>query len=584
MLKTLTMDAPTRWAWIILLTAATLMRLGGLAQTPLAPDEAATALASLDIAQGRVAAATGEGSLLLVGNALLFALCGAGDGLARLLPALAGSALVAVPWLWRRRLGEVGALTAAGILGVSPLLWFASRHVAGTTVGLLGAALLLTVMFAEIGSGNDSEDEDADDEDEDESPKSSILVIAGVALGLTGGAAFYDLLIAGLCVWFLYGRIQLKQLRWPFAPRAMLIGAALAGFISIGFGFHRDWSGIGNGLAGWFNSWRTWGDGAPGALLLNVYEPLTLLLAFMGLGWAIARKNRGALVVGAVAAPALILTLLHPGASTLTWTTLLVPCAFLGGFGVQRMVEDVPFPTMRWIMLHIGVEFLLWIPAGLALAAHAHNPGMQSQPGWLILLGAVVLLALHLLTAILFTFVTPTVFVWRGTLLGLSAALLLAQYSAGWGLSFSRSASPVEPAARIRTSLDVWNLRQTLDDLTIARGLRRDSVSLTLVEADDRSTAVLRWVLRDFPKIKIVTEWPTAGDEFVIAPEWRRPSSESGAWRGMRFVVLSRSDGSVPRCQSLYPPSCVELAAWYIFREAPVNTLLSDSMVFWERP
>ncbi len=579
------MNAPLRWAWIILLTAATLMRIGGLAQTPLTPDESATALASLDIAQGRSAAPTGEGALLVVGNALLFALSGAGDGIARLLPALAGAALAAVPWLWRRRLGEVGALVAAGILGFSPLLLFASRSVSGTTVGLLGAVLLLTALFAGIGGRDDEDDEFSsdEDEDEDESPQSSWLVVAGLALGLTGGAVFYDLMLAGFCAWFIYGRIRLKRLRWPFAMRDLLVGAAIAVLVSVGFGFHMDWSGIGSGFAGWFNSWRTWGGGA-GLLLLAVYEPLTLLLALTGLGWGIARGNRRALVIGAVAIPALVLALLHPGASTMLWTTFILPCAFLGGFGVQRVVEELPQSTRFWILLHIALEFLLWVPAGLALAAYAHNSNMAKQPGWLILLGAIVLLALHFLTAILFTFVMPATFVWRSTLLGLAVALLTAQYSAGWRLSLSASPTPAEPAAMVRTSPDVWNLRRTLDGLSIARGLRRDSVSLTLVASDPAKMATLRWTLRDFPKTKIVAEWSAADNVFVIAPEWVRPSPDSGAWRGMRFVAINRSTGRVPGCQSLYPLVCVEWVGWYMYREAPADMVLSESMMLWERP
>lgn len=568
------MNAPTRWAWILLLTAAALLRLCGLAQTPLAPDEAATAMASLDIVRGRLPAPTGEGSLLLIGNALLFAASGTGDGVARLLPALAGTVLVAVPWLWRRRLGEVGALAASVVLSFSPLLLFASRHVAGATVGLLGATLLLTVLFARVGDA---------DEDASATSESPALVIAGVALGLTGGAVFYDLLIAGFCAWFLYHWFQRKRLRWPFAPRWMLAGLALAALISIGFGFRMDWSGIGDGLAGWFDSWRTWGGGAPGALLLDVYEPLTLLLTFMGLGWIIARKNYEVLVICAVAVAGLILALLHPGAATLTWTTVLVPCAFLAGFGVQQMVAGIPSHSMRWILLHVLAEFMLWMPAGLALAAYAHNSTMALQPEWLILLGAGVLLALHVLTAMLFTFMLPPAIVWRSTLLGLAFALLAAQFSAAWGLSFSRSSLPTEPAARVRTSLDVWNLRRTLEDLTIARGMRRDSVRLTLVADDADRLATLRWVLRDLPKTEVTAEWPIEGDGFVIAPEWIRPPEASGAWRGMRFVVISRSDGTIPRCQSFSPLPCSDLVGWLIFREAP-NTLLSDYVVLWERP
>jgi predicted membrane-bound mannosyltransferase len=61
---------------------------------------------------------------------------------------LAGIALTLLPWLWRRRLGDVGAFAAAVVLGCSPLLLAASRRVEGTTLGLLGAALLATALFS----------------------------------------------------------------------------------------------------------------------------------------------------------------------------------------------------------------------------------------------------------------------------------------------------------------------------------------------------------------------------------------------------------------------------------------------------
>ena len=149
------MTSKQRWLWSALLLTALALRLAGLNLVPLSPAEALNALASLDVVRGADWPAGFESPLLLVGNVLLFAIFGTGDVVARLLPALGGVVLVGVPFLWRRELGEWGSLAAGMLIALSPLALFASRQVESTTLGLAGAALLVTALFRMVKSGPD---------------------------------------------------------------------------------------------------------------------------------------------------------------------------------------------------------------------------------------------------------------------------------------------------------------------------------------------------------------------------------------------------------------------------------------------
>src|SRR3990172_4382071 len=72
-----------------------------------------------------------HGPLQFFGSALMFRLFGDNDFTARLLYALAGSALVAGPYFLRSYLGRFGALFAAFLLAISPSLVYFSRFARG---------------------------------------------------------------------------------------------------------------------------------------------------------------------------------------------------------------------------------------------------------------------------------------------------------------------------------------------------------------------------------------------------------------------------------------------------------------------
>ena len=103
----------------IVLALALALRLGGLAIRIMDTPEAAQALQSWHLSQGDAAAGS-YSPLLALGQVLTFSLFGTSDVTARLFPALAGSLLVLLPYLFRAHLGRVGALSSALIMALSP--------------------------------------------------------------------------------------------------------------------------------------------------------------------------------------------------------------------------------------------------------------------------------------------------------------------------------------------------------------------------------------------------------------------------------------------------------------------------------
>ena len=124
------------------------VRFLNLGAFPLSDSEAGWALQSLALASSSTSA-----SQLIIGpqpayiflTTWLFALFGAPDFLARFLPALAGSLLVLVPFLFRRQLGRPVALIAAFGLALDPGLVTVSRQAGGPMMavgfGLLALGL-----------------------------------------------------------------------------------------------------------------------------------------------------------------------------------------------------------------------------------------------------------------------------------------------------------------------------------------------------------------------------------------------------------------------------------------------------------
>ncbi len=571
----------SHWPWIVLLLIAASVRLVALGQAPFGPDEAIQAVAALDVPRGGAWPAEVDSPLLLVSNGLLFALFGASESMARLLPALAGLALVAIPWLWRREVGALGAWTAAALLTLSPLALFASRQVESTTLGILGASLLFTAFL--LG------------EDERRPWQRPLLIASGVALGVIGGPAFYDTLLPALIAWLIFHWISESEpqaaspIIWRRWPRPVGLGVAIAWWVAIGAGFYwGNWGRLGQGIVAWLSAWRSGGTGQLGVMLLMLYEPLTLLLAGVGLIFAIRRFALRPLMWALWSMLALLLTSMRPGVPATGVLAALIPLTLLAGYGAQRVASPaLPRDQRLMFALHVAVGSVLWMTGGLMLARHT-VAGATVQ-GWpLVLLGLGAIVTLQGILAVLFGFSVPPRIAARGALLGVCAVSLVLQVSFAWGLAFERPTDPAELAITASGSPDLANLRATATELMYQRGERRDSFAVAIVDGDAALTALARWHFRDFERVELTPAWPASPPDLVITPAEGAPAMEeaqasTGAWRGAAFVAITGGKYFLPGCQPAFPPICPQTVSWYLYRDLPV-VLPSQDVILWQRP
>ncbi len=138
--------------WLALFVIAALTRLWDLGYRTQHHDESIHTTFSWKFATGEtpyVHNPLSHGPFLFHANALIYDLFGANDATSRLLPAIAGIAIVMTPWLLRdhRLLGRWGALAAATFLLFSPTFLYYTRFIRHDPYTALGALLLVVAIF-----------------------------------------------------------------------------------------------------------------------------------------------------------------------------------------------------------------------------------------------------------------------------------------------------------------------------------------------------------------------------------------------------------------------------------------------------
>lgn len=574
-----------RWAWLALIVLALASRLLGLPAIPLGPGEAARAVSALDVTRGDGWPASADSPLLLVCNVALFLLFGAGDGIARLLPALAGAALVVLPWLWRKHIGDIGALTAGILLLVSPLNAFAARQVHPAALGGLSAALLATLALHVVLG------QDGPAEEPLKANLHDLLVACGVGLGLVSGPAFYDLLLAGAVAWAAFGRRGTHRnvaQRWQ---RPSLVGLGIAMLVSIALGFRwSGWAGIADSAAAWLGGWRS-GDSAHQVGLVLLYEPLLLVLLVAGIAMLVVNGRHGGSdpaalrtlrALGLWGLIAILLNTVRRGSTPESWGLVVLPLALLAGHTVEVLFREASSRSMKQMGLHTVTAFIAWIPVLLGGAQYARG---STGADWvfLMILGTIVVVALQGLMIYIFSVFIPPRDAWRGAVLGLVGAVLVLQATFASGLAYTRATSPVEPAIVTGPSPDLRHLRETLHEIMVTRGQRRDSLPIVLIDQNSEITTLVLWTLRDFGALEVTQGWPGDANVLVISPEAVAVDErvEASAWRGMRFVASTRYGAPVPACETLLPPQCSQALAWYLYRTSPYP-ITPNNLILWQ--
>src|SRR4051794_28224260 len=141
--------------WILCLVVALGLRFGRLDTWALDAGEATHAYSAWTLFRGQPPV-TGEavpnvGALMLLLEGLAFFLFGSTDVVARIVPALIGLALVAMPLALRRWLGVPAALGVAALIAISPTLVYFSRVVTPEIV-VATLALAAIVCLVQLGT------------------------------------------------------------------------------------------------------------------------------------------------------------------------------------------------------------------------------------------------------------------------------------------------------------------------------------------------------------------------------------------------------------------------------------------------
>lgn len=553
---------PLSWllATAILLAAAGL-RLSNLAWAPLGDFEAVAALSA--------AGGTPFESSFWVGGAQvvsaayssltgpLFSAFGASDGLARLVPALAGLALVALPFLFVGQLGWISTLGAAATLAISSVVLSASRTAQGAALAALAVGLLWFVGSRHMNAGEEGS-----------------YALTGSALGLALAAGpeawmgFFGLTLALLIQRVSsmgdYDGLSLPPWFDSLRRREVLLVAGLVFLaLSTRFGFRVATMAHAVGAAGsWMQGWFD-GSGIPiltGLLLIPFYEPLLLVAGVLG-GWIASRseeRSRSALLLWTLGA--LIAYLVYPGRQPTDLIWVATPGSFLVGFALEEGLRRYRSVTSWWAPASLSAVLLILAAfTYLQLEQIGTGVGLVQLPApEQTLFG---LAALTFLVALLFLFGFG--WSWRET--GLAAGTFVLMASAALTLSAARRLTHESDIGarelwrRQASTPNLLVLQRSLDGISNAHVGREAGIEVGMSVPPPPALA---WALRDYEPAQVGTGEEAVAPPVILAPEGDE-SPLPADYLGQGFGLTEFKAWSGP-----LPPSLLE---WWLDRRAPTE-------------
>ncbi len=556
-LASLTIEQALYGALFVGALAIRLARLGGW---PFDEREVATALAAWRGVAGSVWRPAFYSPLLYDAHLVLFFLTRATEATARLLPALAGAALVWGPYGLRGYLGRRGALVSAALFAVAPTWVYFSRRADWPILTACAAmvAILAAERFWRTGEGRAWR-------------PAAIALAAGMA---AGPGLYTPLLALGLlAVWAGLARAcavgeALRTLArgWRREHLAALVLtflllASAATLNPGGIGVSLDWAGHwastlwrGMRLWPWHHALRN----------LALYEALTAVLALVGLGCVLRRRRPAdvALLLWAGVALLLSVPLGHRGAEWLS--NFVMPLVFLAGHGGEAIWQSV---RAHWRTQDAVVGAILIPPvcfAYLQVASYLYA-GQEAHLAYAV---AAVLLAGLALVGYWLWAQRPSALL-PGALLAL-AILAIPMIRASTALAYQTGLDPREPMREGAAPSAEW--RQFEAFLTAYSARTAGDPHLLEIAYEESLGPTMAWALRDYPNAQAVPDVSVIeGKAVLITSALPRGVVIQGYW-GQRFRLQARWEPQ--------PLTVREWLRWILWR-APVGTLTFDEFEVW---
>ncbi|MBM3127255.1 MAG: hypothetical protein FJ009_01305 [Chloroflexi bacterium] len=557
-------------------------RLLVLGDAPLAADEARQALAAWNFVQGKPDAFIGS-PLLFTGNAILFALFGANDTLARLLPALFGSALILLPALLRRELGRVGALVTSALFVFSPSLVFFSRTLDGALIAVTCALAAFAFGWRYL---------------VDRATRDVNLAAIFVALAFVSAREVWTIALA-FALFLLLSRFFPSSVFGSSGQRSAVSGQQSAIFLfSVVFlGVATTFTLRREGIGAAFELFGAWLAGlTPSAIfydplrVLLVYDPIALglgLVALIQLGIVVlnerARVFFNALTFWIVVA--FIAYSLGADKTPARVVVLVVPLTLLAGWYIGAWLEraaretDAEFLLAQEIPVYVFAcvigAFLYLVVVELATRGTLAVTAVLARVfGWERLanpaLDLQIVFALIVIALAAVAFLIVATVGWRRAPT-IALALVLTLFAL-WTfrqtatLNYAAALNAREYLVARAASANVRDLESDLRD--ISRWRANDSSALNVVA--DSASPIVAWTLRDFRNARFVARPAvTQGAQVFLATG--RASAPAADWMGQTYTLETRR----------VTGASAGWLRWLLFRDA--GALDASSVTLWMR-
>lgn len=579
---------PPRFEKILYLFALLLalgLRFARLGELPLTDAEARLALDALHIVQGLKPALSSQVAYTNL-TALLFFVFGSFNFLARFWSALAGTALVFVPLLFREQIKPRPAVILAFFFAIDPAFVALSRQ-AGSPILVVTFSLLAAGFWIR------------------RQPRFTGLFLA---LALLSGPAFWAGILGLLLAWMLSQFMSTRpKAEEPILPvesttadgQSLTPGSQSAAFPakphlpitehwSLDTGYRSLIAAFiltllvistlfllaPQGLSAWLVSLPEFITGwaspvtVPASrlfLALGVYQLLGILFASIAIvrGWW--NGGRRVIRLSLWMLVALLLAAFYPARQTADLVWMLIPFWTLAALEIARHLEIVNedrleiagvmiFTILLLAFAWMDLNALYWMPI----------PSSQATVRILLFFGALLLLAIS---------VVLVAFGWSERVARVGAAwgviLLLGLYTLGaaWGATGLRNANAIELWDSSPRIAQADLLSQTADETSEWATGQADDLSVTVFGVD---SPALLWSLRDHnPKVVLTLDLSSAPG-LIVAP----PQNDLGlavAYRGQDFAWRQTPSWE------MFPAYYLR---WLTYRELPSS---SENIVLWVR-
>ena len=568
------------WLYWLAFLVALGFRFIQLGASPLTDSEATLALQALHLAQGQAPLLASQPGYILLTSSL-FAIINNTTFMARLIPAIAGSVLVFVPYFFREKIKPRPALIVAFLIAIDPGLVALSRQASGTMLAV--AALLFAWAML----------------------RHQRAIPAGIfaGLGLLSGPSFwFGLLTLGL-TWLLLQGMEAKrpandestdadqslvtnpQLLHYQLPSIELRPALISLVITLLLGGTLFFLSP-NGLSAWLSAlpdylrgWTAPSSMTPARMVFAflAYEILGIFLAILSLLRGYRAKSRRILRLGVWLGVALLLAIFYRQPSELVWA--IVPLLTLGALELSRAFDifaeervEVGVVVLALLILLVYIWFdvskIGLDPQGQLAPTTLPLFGQNIQIGaapYLILVGAVLIIILCI------SFVA---FGWsaRTARLGTTWAfvLFLGVYTLGaaWGSSGLRAQNGVELWRSNQPPVQADLLLATVNDISEFSVGHAQSQPVTVMGID---SPALYWVLRNRQVETVSALDPQVAPPIVVTPLMDNLGLPA-AYRGQDFTWRQ-----TPQWDLLIPPDWIR---WLVFRQLPSQ---NETILLWAR-